>query len=244
MAGAPLRIGIEQALCTEPLIQYFQHSPAIQAGLLFESSAQLVDRMMLNECNAAFMNPIEYAKSSSDFCLYPSVAVSSYEGESTLVLCVKKDIHSLSTVAFGSALVSEIILTKILLAEQFESEISFVPSSGTLTDAFKKADAVLLSGAAALQSEWDGVQIDLIAEWSEMTDLPFVHLVCAGKRDSKNEEIFSLLERFTLPEENGKKYPYEYFFNAEHRASLDEFFHLAYYHGILPDIPDIAMFEK
>jgi hypothetical protein len=96
-----------------------------------------------------------------------------------------------------------------------------------------------------------------------MTDLPFVHLLCAARKEKYKKEIASLLltsqelgaaslSVIAAQQSKDLKRPvdalerqlegYVYGFDDEAREALGEFFRYAFYLGILPDVPEIEVF--
>jgi hypothetical protein len=76
-----------------------------------------------------------------------------------------------------------------------------------------------------------------------MTDLPFVHLLCAGKKGAWNPGVADLLRNVG---DAGGLLPagLAVGFDDDVRSGLEEFLRYSFYHGVLPDIPDIEMFEE
>jgi chorismate dehydratase len=221
------------------------------------------ERLLNDECDAALIGPIEYARNSSDFSLYPSIGVSSRGESRTSVLCVNRNIRSIASVAVGAVSSSDIVLAKIILSEKFEQDIVIVPVIGSVQQMLLKADAALLIGNALLISQWEGPTLDLVDEWTDMTGMPFVHLLCAARKEKYKKEIGSLLlssqesGAASLPviaAQQSKELPYPveamerqlegyvYGFDDEAREALGEFFRYAFYLGILPDVPEIEVF--
>ena len=221
------------------------------------------ERLLNDECDAALIGPIEYARNSSDFSLYPSIGVSSRGESRTSVLCVNRNIRSIASVSVGAVSSSDIVLAKIILSEKFEQDIVIVPVIGSVQQMLLKADAALLIGNALLISQWEGPTLDLVDEWTDMTGMPFVHLLCAARKEKYKKEIGSLLlssqesGAASLPviaAQQSKELPYPveamerqlegyvYGFDDEAREALGEFFRYAFYLGILPDVPEIEVF--
>jgi chorismate dehydratase len=262
--GNPFRVGALPDFYCRPVIFGLQQpeSPAA-AGLFFESAGVNTERILSDECDAALIGSVEYARNSSDFSLYPSVGVSSRGESRTTVLCMKRNIRTIASVAVGAVSSSDIILAKIILSEKFEQEIVIVPVIGSVEQMLVKADAALLAGNALLTSKWEGPTLDLVDEWTDMTDLPFIHLLCAARKEKYKKEIGSLLLSSqekgiaSLPAiaaQQSKELPlpideieqqlerYAYGFDDEAREALGEFFRYAFYLGILPDVPEIEVF--
>ena len=264
MPGNQFRIGaVPDFYCRPVLFGVQQSESPAAAGLFFESAGVNTERLLNDECDAALIGPIEYARNSSDFSLYPSIGVSSRGESRTSVLCVNRNIRSIASVAVGAVSSSDIVLAKIILSEKFEQDIVIVPVIGSVQRMLLKADAALLTGNALLTSQWEGPTLDLVDEWTDMTGMPFVHLLCAARKEKYKKEIGSLLlssqesGAASLPviaAQQSKELPYPveamerqlegyvYGFDDEAREALGEFFRYAFYLGILPDVPEIEVF--
>jgi chorismate dehydratase len=261
---AAFRINALPDLCCLPITFGLQQkdSPAA-AGLLFENAGVNTERILNGECDSALIGPIEYARNSSDFSLYPSIGVSSRGESRTIVLCINRNIRKISSVAIGVVSSSDIVLAKIILSEKFEQEISFVPVIAPVEQMLAKADAALLSGNAVLTQSWSGPKLDLVDEWSDMTDLPFVHNLCAARTEKTLSVLSSLLissqehgthsfERIASDQSKALSLPpdaieqqlgrYSYGLDEDSREALAEFYRYAFYLGILPDVPEINIF--
>ncbi len=238
-----------------------EEGPA-SAGLFFDTAAENTSQLLNNECGAAFITAVDFAKNSSDFLLH-FPAVSSKGASRAIVLLTKPGIRTIHTVAFGVVTSADVVLTKIILAEKYELEVVFQPSGGSIENRLLKADAVLVSGDDALLLERGGSELDLVDEWNDLTELPFVHFVCAGRKTEHSENISSLLHSTAestaetidaaaahissakkIDAEITKNYlsNFSYILDDDATASVNEFFRYAFYLGMLPDIPDIRKF--
>ena len=262
-SGAGYRINALSDLYCLPVVYGLQQpeSPAA-AGLSFDSAGINTERLLAGECDAALIGAVEYARNSSDFSLLPSIGVSSRGESRTILLCLNRDIRKITTVATGVVSSSEIVLTKLILSEKYEQGVAFVPVIGSLEQMLSKADAALLTGDAALRSGWRGPLLDLVDEWSDMTDLPFVHACCAVRTEKTGGQLSSLLlssqdagirsfrkiasdrcRLFSLSPDHLEQQLelYSYGFDEEAREGLGEFYRYAFYLGLLPDVPEINL---
>lgn len=258
------RLGAVPDFYCRPLVYGIEYpeGPAL-AGLSFESAGVNTERLLQDELDAGLIGPIDFARNSSDFALYPSIGAASRYDSRTIVLCLHQNLRKITSIAVGVVSSSDIILAKIILSEKFEQQVAIVPVLGSVEQMLSKADAALLAGNSALSSPWNGPKLDLVDEWTDMTELPFVHLICAARKEKQKKEIASLLlssqkkgaasfsliasqhaRTFTFPAEvlEGQLERYEYGFGDEARQGLGEFFRYAFYLGILPDVPEIEIF--
>ena len=218
---------------------------------------------------AAFLTPIDYARESSLFYIVPKIAVASSGGDGTITLHFRETLATIGSIAINPSSASEIVLARIVLAEQFESTPSLVPFQGTVAQGLAKADAVLCVGDDSLRESRTSVRaLDLVEEWNEMTGLPYVHgFWVARERSLSAEEIREIqqtsldgrtgLERIALAAAAAHRIPelgpeaaleylrqFSYDFDDETEQAVKEFLRFAYFHGILPDVADLQFVDS
>ena len=216
--------------------------------------AALAEQLLARSLDAAFLSPIDYARNASEYLIVPDSAVSSAEGNNAIVVHFREGATTVRTLAVPPASASDIITAKILLAERFDLNPRLVPVMGALEEMLAKADAALLVPDAALRYALARPNaLDLVEEWVSSTELPYVHgfwaarehaltagelgsLATAGKRGyarlaDAGGPALGILESFS------------YDLTEDVREGIREFFRYAYYHGILPDVPDLRFFD-
>lgn len=254
------RIGALNGIVNQPLFYKFHSSSESSGELLFGSAPSHAEKLLNKELDAAFLNPIDYALNSSDLLLHPLIAVSSSGFSGVVRLYLRKELKAISSLAVNATSAAEVVLAKIILAEKYDSEPSIVPVAGTIDAMLAKADSALVVGDDIFAIQTDFPFIDLVDEWNDITELPYVHTVCAVQNGNVKKEIFELLKESrdwgiknsaAISYEHSEKLHraaddlteylshFSYSFTEDVRASLDEFFRLAYYYGMLPDVPDI-----
>ena len=175
-------------------------------------------------------------------------AASSGESRTTL-LVFKEGLRRLETIAVDPRSSSEIVLAHIVLAEKYDTVPQIVPVVGTVEEGLARADAALCSGNIAREMETAPHTLDLVEEWNDIADLPFVHGLWITRRDQISPaEAQSIIESgvhgmamdgFSQRDiEYLKRFQYD--IDEEAIAGLTEFLRMAYYHGILQDIPDLT----
>jgi predicted solute-binding protein len=89
--------------------------------------------------------------------------------------------------------------------------------------------------------------LDLIEEWVELTSLPYCYAVWCARRSSLSaEEVSAIVEVHRAIEfeaetqEQGDEFGYG--LTDDGAESLREFFTYAFYHGVLPDVPDLSYY--
>jgi predicted solute-binding protein len=256
--NTPFRIGALRDLYTQPLYRTLKSSA--EAELLFDAPFIHMERLMSNEINAAFIHPIDYAINSSDLIIFPGVGVSASGFASTVRLYMRGELHAIKAIAVGSVTTTDVVLTRIVLTEKYNSLPSIVPVAGTIEEMLAKADGALVAGDVVLAVQSDRPYIDIVDEWSDISELPFVHSFCAARSESFNKELSDLLItsqsagkkvlRTLADELSGDHHQspdtiynflshFSYDFDDSSRESLELFFKMAYYHGMLGDVPEI-----
>jgi len=239
------RIGMPPDPACRPLEQALR--PAAEFEIVLDSPASLALRLERNTLGGALLSPIDYARNASEYLIVPGSAVSSQEGNESIVLHFRPGMRTVRTLAVQPVSASDIILARIILTERFDVEPQIVPVLGSLRDMLAKADAALLTGGAAVASAGASTQaLDLVEEWIGATDLPYVHgFWCAREKGLQPRAWGALaaLGDVTRPEESPEGEPrFAYDFPEIVQEGISEFLRYAYYHGILPDVPDLRFF--
>ncbi|MGH2566729.1 MAG: MqnA/MqnD/SBP family protein [Bacteroidota bacterium] len=218
----------------------------------------------------AFLSPLDYARHGAEYCIVPNVAVSSSLPTDTVQLFVKSDIRNITTMAVDIRVTSEIILAKIILMEKYPNEqsqqgsLQIIPMMPDVNAMLTRADAALLVNLSPTTPSSDAFKLDLVEEWADLTDLPYVHGFWVGK---ENQMLVDDAERLmraraegaahveTIAEQaaarsgisakQAKSYlsSFTFDFGEQQSDSLKEFMSYAFYFGILPDIPEINFFD-
>lgn len=263
--STPKRLGVSPHFYCLPLIEGLEKEAAFE--LAIDATTTNAIKLRRHQLDVAFLSPIDYARESSEYLIVPTVAVSSRLGNESVVLHFREGLHSLTTLAVDPSSTSEIILAKILLAEKFDSAPAIVPATGTLDDMLSKADAVLLVGDAALNmATAHANKLDLIEEWNDLLDLPYVYGFWCGRENALSlpeiEQIQGardkgILAFDRLSSESARRFSaagqgpvlktylqgFTYEFTDEVREGLSQFLRYAYYHGVLPDVADINFYS-
>lgn len=258
------RLGFPADLCTQPLVARLGHEDLFDQQV--DLPARLAIAMREHRLDAAFLSPIDFARDFAGYTIIPRAGVSSAQGTGTVSLIFRDEhLHTVSTVAIDPSTPSEIVLAKILLAEEFDLAPQFVPATGTIAERLARADAVLLVGDQSLrEADRHPNRLDLIEAWVEMVNLPYVHGVwCTPQGGLSAAHIDAL----TQAAANGAsllegvasdvapdRFPshtrallvdylhmFSYTLSDDDLDGMREFLRYAFYHGILPDVPDLTL---
>ena len=265
-------IGVSEATYLRPLLYGLSNSEDY-LDLRVDIPAQLPIELQKRTGNlrCAFLSPIDYARRGGDYCIVPGVGVSSVNRSNTIQLFINPDVHDIEKIAVDIRVTSEIILAKIILAEKFPNResskktLQFLPMLPNRDEMLHKADAALIVNLHPVEDvEEEPFALDLVEEWFDMTGLPYVHGCWVGHDE---EDLGSVIRELLRSKDRGiahigqiadvlaveKKLPrqfvsqylsnFSYDFGELEQESMTEFMKYAYFHGILPDVPDLNFFE-
>lgn len=265
-------LGVPEASYVQPLLYGLRNSSANLEFLVdFPSQLALRLQQRIDSVRCAFLSPIDYARHGADYLVVPGVGVSSSSRTDTIQLFVNPDVQNVGTIAVDIRVTSEIILAKIILAEKFpnlaaaKGPLRFIPMLPKRDEMLRKADAALVVNFCPhAQTPDEPFALDLVDEWNDLTGLPYVHGVWVGHDEA---EAAAIVETLVLAKEHGvshlaeiaevisaerkvsressKQYltGFSYGLGEEEQQGFAEFVRYAYYHGVLPDVPDLNFFE-
>lgn len=267
-------LGVNGALSLRPLLHGFDHPASpfqIHTDLPANIALAFAGRAPAPDLECAFLTPIDYARHGGEYQIVPRVCVASAVPTKTIQLFVKRDDRNISRVAVDIRVTSEIILANIILLEKFpnlpsrKEKITFLPMMPDLDTMLGKADAALVVNfLGSPPKSSDLFALDLVEEWTDLTDLPYVHGFWVGREGKLNEsECEALLEgkrrgvsalgeiavrespNYSISTESCLQYLSAFSFDLGSREeeSLSEYFRYAFYHGFIGDVPDLNFFS-
>jgi predicted solute-binding protein len=218
----------------------------------------------------AFLSPIDYARHGGEYRIVPNICVASSSSTNTIQLVLKSNLHNIERVAIDVRFTSEIILANIILLEKYcnqpaHTKLQFIPMMPDVDAMLAKADAALIVQDIPLVIERkDTFTIDLVEEWNDLTGLPYVHGFWVGREEdlSKTEaqalftakyngillksqiaQSVARQKNLSLTDLTDYISSFSYDFSEKEEASLAEFIHYAYFHGVIGDVPEILFFD-
>lgn len=266
------KLGVSDALYLQPLLYGLgtkdsDFEPLV--NLPAHTAVQFRERTDNLQC--AFLSPIDYARHGGEYRIVPGIGVSSSGRTDTIQLFIKSSVRDVRTVAVDIRVTSEIILAKIILLEKFsnltegDTAIQFLPMLPNLDHMLAKADAALIVNLTPnIHVSQETFALDLAEEWNDLTDLPYVHGFWVGREEEAGREIAQGLIRaktlgvsrmdyiaahasqqreLSLEEAQNYLAQFSYDFGTDQEESLSEFMRYAFYHGVIPDVPDIQFIE-
>jgi chorismate dehydratase len=218
----------------------------------------------------AFLSPIDYARHGGEYRIVPNICVASSSPTNTIQLVLKSNLRNIERIAVDVRFTSEIILANIILLEKYRnqpthSKLQFIPMMPDVDAMLAKADAALIvQDIPLLVEREDTFTIDLVEEWNDLTGLPYVHGFWVGREEelsttevqalvtAKNNGILlksqiaqSIAQQKNLSMTDITEYiaSFSYDFNEKEDASVAEFIHYAFFHGVISDVPEILFFD-
>ena len=266
-------LGVPEASYLRPLL-YGLRDPSANLEFLVDFPSQLAVKLQqrIGSLRCAFLSPIDYARHGGDYLIVPGVGVSSSSRSNTIQLFINPDVRNVHTLAVDIRVTSEIILAKIILAEKFPNEesskgsLQFIPMLASRDGMLSKADAALVVNFHPQTGASDEpFALDLVEEWNDLTGLPYVHGVWVGRDDPGAQDVVAPLVRareqgvmhlaenaeviageLNLARGAVRDYLalFSYGLGEDEQAGLSEFLRYAYFHGVLPDVPDLNFFDE
>lgn len=183
------RLAVSDALYLQPLLYGLNKPDApfeLHTDIPARNALKLHERS--ENIQNAFISPLDYARHGGEYCILPNICAASSVPTGTIQLQLKSDLRNIERVAVDVRYTSEIILAKILLLEKFRNEpassaaLQFLPMMPDVDIMLAKADAALVVNAhPSWQTQNEYFTLDLVEEWYDMTELPYVHGVWVGR---------------------------------------------------------------
>jgi predicted solute-binding protein len=252
------KIGIPPDMACLPLRRWLGRASSFE--LFTGPRADIAYKLRRRDLDAAFVSPLEYARESSEYRVLPGFALSSRSG---IELHFHEGLKRITAIAANPADAAEIVLARIVLAEEFDTNPPIVPVQVTdLPAMLGKADAALLTGEELFaQEESDYHILDIAEAWSEMVDLPYVHGILCAREDSVTPEAVGelavqdwvnipatvsgtdIMGKETAARANTLLSHYSFSLTDEVEEGVVEYLRYAHYHGFIPDIPLFRLYQ-
>ncbi len=262
------KIGVIPIVSARPLV-YGLGDAGSSFELEFAHQSSIAAKMRQGSLDVAFLSPIDYALNSSDYSIVPGIGVSSATANRSLLLAFKQGLRRIERVAISNVSTSEVLIARFILAENYEVNPTFVPipprPSLTVETMLTRADAALIAGdESALKGDSIKSAFDLTEEWQTLSNLPFVHGFWVVRhnmltknelralRESKERGVSELeviatetADRFGVAVERVAEYLATLVFDLDEEdvKSLREFFRMAFYHGVIGEVPELKFLQ-
>ena len=194
--GSAIRLGAVVYLNARPLTWALDQSsspwqvrydvPSVCAELLHDGHVDL-----------GLIPSIEYLR-GPDYRLVPGVGIGSRGEIATVALYTRTPIGGIRTIALDTSSRTSVALTRVLCGKRFGIAPEFVPHRPDLAAMIARSDAALLIGDPAFDANHEALgleKIDLGAEWTALTGLPFIYAAWTGRPDALGPGDVEALQR-------------------------------------------------
>lgn len=178
----PVRLGAVGYLNARPLTWALDRAPE-RWQVRYDVPSVCAALLHAGEVSLGLIPSIDYLE-ASDYRFVPGVGIGSRGPVASVALFTRVPIDGIRRIALDTSSRTSITLVKVLCHHWFHIAPKFVPHGPDLDAMTKGSDAALLIGDPALEVDHDtlGLQkIDLGAEWTSMTTLPFVYAAWTGR---------------------------------------------------------------
>jgi predicted solute-binding protein len=180
---APLRVCAVSYLNTVPLVWGFVEGPLRDRfDLSFALPSECADRVRRGEADIGIVPVAELRSLGLE--VIPGTGIACRGPVRSILLISKKPIGAIRTLAADSGSRTSVALAQIILDQRYGAEPEILSHPADLDRMLAKADAALIIGDPALELDPSSLPynvLDLGAEWVEMTRLPMVFAVWAGR---------------------------------------------------------------
>jgi chorismate dehydratase len=187
------RIGAVRYLNTRPLVHGLAGDPRVD--LRFDVPSACSAWLQAGEIDLGTIPSIEYL--AGDYEIVPGIAIGSWGDVESVAVFTRVPMDEVRTVALDTSSRTSVALLKILCAERYGIAPRLEPHAPDLGAMLGACDAALLIGDPALYAdpvEHGAWKIDLGAEWTAHTGLPFVWSFWAGRPGALDAEVCTLLQ--------------------------------------------------
>jgi chorismate dehydratase len=189
-----VRLGAVSYLNTRPLVEGLDARPDV--ALRFDVPARCADLVEAGAVDLGLVPIIEYARHADDYAVVPDVSIASRDAVDSVALFTRQPIERVRTIALDVSSRTSAGLVRLLCARLWRIRPVFVPAAPDIGAMLASADAALLIGDPALFLDPASVgahKIDLGLAWRELTGLPFVWAVWAGRTGAASPAVCRLL---------------------------------------------------
>ena len=189
----PVRLGAVDYLNVRPLVHGLEHCRDVT--LRFDVPSVCAALLASGDIDLGMVPSITLLDRPGDRVV-PGVCIGSEGPVASVALFTRKPMGQVRSIALDTSSRTSAMLTRVLCSRRFGITPTFLPHAPDLPAMLSAADAALLIGDPALFAGADArdtTKIDLGAEWTAMTGLPFVWAFWAGRADAADAAIVALL---------------------------------------------------
>jgi predicted solute-binding protein len=214
--------------------------------------------------DSGLLSPLAYGKREGEVVLLPGASLTAYAGTGDIRLLFRGGLKSFATLGHYHDPDLELMLAQVLLKEKYGMEPRLLRVKGDVAEVMPAVDALLLGTRDTDRAALGYSALDMIDEWFDMTQLPFVRelfmawehrvdpaVVAAVMRAGEvlDEQALREVEQLLLRHDDGPLLSavpahYRYRLDDDAMEGLRQFFQFAFYHGLHRDIPDFRVWES
>ena len=190
-----VRLGAVSYLNARPLTWALDRSPD-RWQIRYDFPSVCSALLKAGEVDLGLVPSIDYLD-APDYRLVPGVGIGSRGPVASVALFTRKPIDTVRRIALDTSSRTSVALVKVLCRHRFHIDPEFVPHGPDLETMTRVADAALLIGDPALETDPAALglqKIDLGAEWTAMTGLPFVYAAWTGRQGAISAPDIRLLQ--------------------------------------------------
>jgi len=192
----PLQLGAVVYLNARPLTWALDRSPS-RWTVRYDVPSLCADLLHAGHIDLGLIPSIEYLHGPG-YRFVPGVGIGSRGEVATVAIFTRKPMREVRTIALDTSSRTSVALTRVLCMKRFGISPQFVAHGPDLEAMVDGNDAALLIGDPAFDAEYDALglqKIDLGAEWTAMTGLPFIYAAWTGRPDAAAAADVEALQR-------------------------------------------------
>jgi chorismate dehydratase len=190
------RVGAVGYLNARPLTWALDRAPE-RWRIRYDVPAVCSALLQSGEVDLGLVPSIDYLQ-APDFRLVPGIGIGSRGPVASVAIFTRVAMDQVRRIALDTSSRTSVALVKVLCHHRFHIAPEFVPHGPDLAAMTRDADAALVIGDPALEADHAGLglrKIDLGAEWTAMTGLPFVYAAWTGRPGAITESEIALLQK-------------------------------------------------
>jgi chorismate dehydratase len=259
-----IRLGAVSYLNARPLVYGLELRSAM-FSLRFDTPSKCAALLHENAIDVGMIPSIEYLRGHDPYRIVPELAIASEGPVASVALFCGTPVGAIRTVAADTSSRTSNALLRILCVERFGIDPELVPMPPDPELMLRRCDAALIIGDPALflDAEAAGVaKLDLGAEWTSLTGLPFVWAFWAGRqgmlppqglhalKTARDRGVLAsdhIADGYCGPERAALcrsylKHNIHYGLAEREEAGLRRFYELAHQHEVIDALRPIAFF--
>jgi len=163
--------------------------------LRFRIPSECADEVASGAADVGIIPSVELNR--HDYGRVRGLGIASRGAVRSILLISSKPFREIQTLAGDVSSRTSVALARIILGRRYGTEPRIVPHTPDLTRMLAVADAALIIGDPALRLDPQNLGervLDLGAEWTDMTGLPMVFAVWAGRKEAVTPEVEAIFQ--------------------------------------------------